>query len=78
MVKALTVSEAKPKLGSLLDKVGNGQAVYLRRKDRLYRIEPVTEVEPIPDRAVGYFQIDANDPMIALANSAPPQFTPTP
>jgi hypothetical protein len=76
MLKALTVSEAKPKLGSLLDKAGKGQSVYLRRKERLYRIEPVVEIEPIPVRPFGYFTVEADDPMVALANSALPSFTP--
>jgi hypothetical protein len=76
MLKALTVSEAKPKLGSLLDKAGNGQSVYLRRKERLYRIELVAEIEPIPARPFGYFNIEGDDPMVALANSARPSFTP--
>lgn len=78
MLKALTVSQAKPKLGQLLDKAGGGQAVYLRRKDRLFRIEPVAELEPIPHRPFGFFTIEASDPMIAIANSAPANFTPTP
>jgi hypothetical protein len=77
MLKVLTVSEAKPKLGRLLDKAGNGHAVYLRRKERLFRIEPVAEVEPIPNRPFGYFTFEESDPMVALANSAPSSFTPT-
>jgi hypothetical protein len=76
MLKALTVSEAKPKLGRLLDKAGDGQAVYLRRKKQLFRIEPVTEIEPIPNRPVGYFAVEDNDPMVVLANSAPASFKP--
>ncbi|HWZ95193.1 MAG TPA: hypothetical protein VNW30_08370 [Opitutaceae bacterium] len=76
MLKALTVSEAKPKLGRLLDQAGDGQAVYLRRKKRLFRIEAVTEIEPIPNRPVGYFAVENGDPMIALANSAPASFKP--
>lgn len=76
MLKALTVSEAKPKLGRLLDKAGAGQAVYLRRKERLFRIEPVADVEPIPCRAFGYFTVEERDPMVVFANSAPSSFTP--
>ena len=76
MHKALTVSQAKPMLGQLLDKAGCGEGVYLRRKERLYRIEPVAEVEPIPNRPFGYFAVEEGDPMAALANSAPPSFTP--
>jgi hypothetical protein len=73
VLKALTVSEAKPMLGRLLDKAGDGQAVYLRRKNRLFRIDPV---EPIPNRPTGYFAVEDHDPMVALANSAPASFKP--
>jgi len=76
MLQTLTVSQAKPLLGKLLDKAGNGQSVYLRRKERLYRIEPVAEVEPIPNRPFGFFAVEPGDPMIALANSAPANFAP--
>ena len=76
MLRALTVSEAKSKLGSLLDQVSNGQAVYLRRKDRLFRIEPIAEIEPIPVRVVGFFALEPSDPLITLANSAPASFEP--
>lgn len=76
MLKALTVSEAKPKLGKLLDKARAGQAIYLRRRDHLFRLEPVAVVEPIPARPFGYFAVEENDPMVVLANSAPPSFTP--
>ncbi len=76
MLKPFTVSQAKPKLGSLLDQAGKGQSVYLRRKERLYRIEPVVELEPIPSRPFGYFTVEEGDPMVAMANSAPPVFPP--
>lgn len=76
MLKALTVSQAKPRLGNLLDQAGNGESVYLRRKERLYRIDPVAEVEPIPSRPFGFFAVDEGDPMVALANSAPAGFPP--
>jgi hypothetical protein len=76
MLKTLTVSQAKPRLGDLLDQAGNGESVYLRRKERLYRIEPVAEVEPIPSRPFGFFAVDEGDPMVALANSAPAGFPP--
>jgi|GEM_PF-4522643 len=35
MIKALTVSQAKPKLASLLDQAVKGRAIYLRRKVKL-------------------------------------------
>ncbi len=78
MVKALTVSQAKPKLGRLLDQAGAGQEVYLRRKERLYRVELVTEIEPIPHRPFGYFNTVGKDPLDSLINAAPASFTPLP
>lgn len=77
MLKPLTVSQAKPRLGNLLDQAGKGESIYLRRNERLYRIEPVVEVEPIPSRPFGFFAVDEGDPMIALANSAPAGFPPS-
>jgi len=76
MMKALTVSQAKPKLGSLLDQVTKGRTVYLRRKDRLFRIEPVEQPEPIPVRPAGYFDFSEEDDLVKLANRATPSFTP--
>jgi hypothetical protein len=76
MTKALTVSQAKSQLGRLLDKAGKGQSIFLRRKSQLYRIEPVSEIEPIPDRPFGYFAVEEADPMVALANSAPTSYSP--
>jgi hypothetical protein len=78
VTKALTISEAKPLLGALLDKAGDGQPVYLRRKGRLYRIESVAEIEPIPIRPFGTFAVEEEDPMVGLANSAPAQYDPAP
>jgi antitoxin (DNA-binding transcriptional repressor) of toxin-antitoxin stability system len=77
MLKTLTVSQAKARLGQLLDKAGDGQSVYVRRKERLFRIEPVAEIEPIPNRPFGFFSVEEGDPMVALANSAPASFTPS-
>lgn len=76
MVKALTVSQAKPKLGRLLDQATKGAAIYLRRKHQLFRIEPVELPEPIPTRPVGYFSFGAQDELSVLANRAEVSFTP--
>lgn len=77
MLKALTASEAKSKLGSLLDRVDNGEVVYLRFKKRIYWIKPVAEAEPPPNRPFGFFAVEESDPMVAMANSAFACFTPT-
>ncbi len=77
MLNTLTVSQAKGQLGALLDKAANGDAVFLRRKARVFRIEPVdVEIEPIPVRSVGYFAVDPGDPMVALANRSAASFEP--
>ncbi len=77
MLNTLTVSQAKGQLGALLDKAASGNAVFLRRKARVFRIEPVeVEIEPIPVHPVGYFAVEAGDPMVALANQAAASFEP--
>jgi hypothetical protein len=76
MTKALTVSQAKSQLGRLLDRAQKGQSIFLRRKNQLYRIETVSEVEPIPARPFGHFVVEEADPMVALANSAPASYIP--
>ena len=76
MIKALTVSQAKPKLGRLLDQATKGASIYLRRKHQLFRIEPVELPEPVPSRPVGFFSFGPDDELTALANRAEISFTP--
>lgn len=78
MVKALTASEARSRLGRLLDRAVTGNPVYLRRGDRLVRLAPVAaaraKAKPATPRPFGYFKFD--DDLTALANRAEPSFTP--
>lgn len=75
MVKALTVSEARPQLGRLLDRAATGKPVYLRRGDRLLRLSPVAaRTKSATPRPFGYFTFD--DDLTALANRAVPSFSP--
>ena len=74
MRNALTVSQARSKLGSLLDKAVKGQSVYLKRGAHLLRLERVSRQGAIPARPFGYFKFD--DELTALANRAEPSFTP--
>ena len=74
MLRPLTVSEAKPRLGALLDQVSRGKEVFLRRKKRLYRLEEISEVVPIPSRPVGFFRFGDKDELTALADRAEPSF----
>jgi hypothetical protein len=74
MRNALTVSQARSKLGRLADAAVKGKSVYLKRGDHLLRLEKVTNKGAIPFRPVGYFTFD--DELTALANRAEPSFTP--
>ena len=59
-MKTLSVTEAKPRLGRLVDDVLNkGRPVILRRGTRWVKIVEHTPPEPIPERAPGYFAADA-------------------
>lgn len=74
MQSALTVSQARSKLGRLADQVVRGKSVYLKRGEHLLRLERVTGRRAIPVRAVGYFKFD--DELTVLADRAAPWFTP--
>ena len=72
MRNALTVSQARSKLGRLLDQAAKGKSVYVRRGEHLLRIDRVTGWEPVPVRPFGYFKFD--DELTALADRAEPSF----
>ena len=74
MHSALTVSQARSKLGRLADQVVRGKPVYLKRGEHLLRLERVTGQREIPSRPVGYFKFD--DELTALADRVAPSFTP--
>lgn len=74
MRNALTVSQARSKLGRLADQVVKGKSVYLKRGTHLLRLERVNRKAGIPSRPVGYFKFD--DDLTDLANRAEPSFTP--
>lgn len=74
MRNALSVSEARSKLGRLADQAAKGKSVYLKRGNHLLRLERVNHPRAIPQRPVGYFKFD--DELTDLANRAEPSFTP--
>ena len=74
MQKALTVTQARSKLGQLVDQAAKGKPVYLRRGKDLLRLARVTARVQIPLRPIGYFKFD--DALSELANRAEPSFTP--
>ena len=72
MQSALTVSQARSKLGRLADQVVRGKSIYLKRGEHLLRLERVTGQRAIPARPVGYFKFD--DELTVLADRAMPSF----
>lgn len=74
MHSALTVSQARSKLGRLADQVVRGKSVYLKRGEHLLRLERVTGGRTVPARPFGFFKFD--DELTALADRAAPSFTP--
>jgi len=74
MRNALSVSEARSKLGRLADQAVKGKSVYLKRGNHLLRLERVNRSGAIPLRPAGYFRFD--DDLTDLANRAEPSFTP--
>jgi hypothetical protein len=72
MSKPLAVAVAKARLGPLLDGVAKGKELLIRRKHRIFRVEEVAEVAPIPNRAAGYFAFD--DELSGLADRANPSY----
>ncbi len=53
--QCFTLSKAKTYLGRLLEKVKNGQAVYIVSHRHRFVLQEVPEIEPIPMRPPGYF-----------------------
>ena len=66
MRNALSVSQARSKLGRLLDQAARGKPVYIRRGEHRLCIDLVAEREPIPMRPFGYFKFD--DELTAFAD----------
>ena len=53
--ESYSLSRAKTYLGRLLEKVQNGQTIYILRGRSRFILQPVPEIEPIPVRPPGYF-----------------------
>ncbi len=71
----LTVSQAKPHIGRLIERALRGEAVVIRKGARLVQLTEYVVPEPIPDRPVGYFRRNAEGYRIANSAAAnhPPQ-----
>ena len=51
-MEILTLSQAKPKMGRLIDRALHGEAVVIRKGSRLVQLTEYVVPEPIPDRPV--------------------------
>jgi len=68
-MEILNLSEAKPRMGRLIDRALRGEAVVIRRGSRLIQLTEYLVPEPIPERPVGYFRRRRS--AYAVANGAP-------
>jgi hypothetical protein len=65
----LTVSDAKPKLGRLMDRVlKDGKPIVIRRGKRFVQLSEYAVPEPIPQRPAGYFSVAETLAEYARAN----------
>ncbi len=55
-MQILTLSQAKPRMGRLIDRALHGESVVIRKGGRLVQLTEYVVHEPIPERPVGYFR----------------------
>lgn len=67
-MEILTLSQAKPRMGRLIDRALQGEPVVIRKGGRLVQLTEYVVPEPIPERPVGYFRRRPAD--YARANQA--------
>ena len=72
-MEILTLSQAKPKLGQLIDRALRGEPVLIRKGAHLVQLTEYLVPEPIPERPVGYFRRAAADYEIANRASGNPR-----
>ena len=73
-MEILTLSQAKPRMGRLIDRALHGEPVVIRKGNRLVQLTEYVVPEPIPERPMGYFRRRSSG--YALANRAPVNFAP--
>ncbi len=55
-MEILTLSKAKPRMGRLIDRALRGEAVVIRKGDRMVQLTEFVVPEPIPERPIGFFR----------------------
>jgi len=73
-MEILTLSQAKPRMGRLIDRALHGEPVVIRKGNRLVQLTEYVVPAPIPERPAGYFRRRPAD--YALANHAPVDLSP--
>jgi hypothetical protein len=73
-MEILTLSQAKPRMGRLIDRALHGEAVVIRKGGRLVQLTEYVVPEPIPERPMGYFRRRPAD--YTRANHAPVNLAP--
>ena|SRR5271157_6019737 len=66
-MKPLTVTEAKPRLGNLVDRALRSEPIFLRRGRRIVQIVPAAMPDPIPVLPEG--ALTMTDERVAFINS---------
>ena len=73
-MKPLTVTEAKPRLGNLVDRALRSEPVFLRRGRRMVQIVPAAIPDPIPVLPEG--ALTMTEERVAFINSMPDESEP--
>ncbi len=73
-MEVLTVSQAKPRIGRLVEQALQGEPVVIRKGNRLVQLTEYVVPAPIPERPVGHFRRRPAD--YAAANRAPANAAP--
>jgi hypothetical protein len=74
-MEIFTLSQAKPRMGRLIERALRGEPVVIRKGNRLVQLTEYVVPEPILERPVGYFRRNPDDYRTANAATAnlPPQ-----
>jgi hypothetical protein len=73
-MEILTVAQAKPRMGRLIDRALKGKSVVIRKGKKMVQLTEFVVPEPIPERPVGFFRRRPADYATAnrtAANAAP-------
>ena len=73
-MEILTLSQAKPRMGRLIERALRGEAVVIRKGNRMVQLSEFVVPDPILDRPLGHFRRRPEDYGVAnaaVANQVP-------